>query len=353
MHMADALLSTPVAGVMIAASASAAAVSVYKMKQENEPKKIAVMGVMGALVFGAQMINFTIPGTGSSGHLCGGMLVSAVLGPFDGFITMIGVLLLQCLLFADGGLLALGANIWNMAFYGCFIGALLIWHPIMNKMKASGKDMSVRIMVTSIIGSVLTLQLGAFSVVMETMLSGITELPFTWFVSVMQPIHLAIGLGEGLITGAVLIFIYKARPAMLWGVDPAVTGKPSKLAWKEMLAVLLVVAALLTFAISNFASSNPDGLEWSIEKLTGSTELDEKEDAAHTASAEIQEGTALLPDYSLKPAEGEEEAAAAPTVTGILVAVSIVAAAGVTAVVVRNVRRRKKQADESDRKQTA
>lgn len=79
------------------------------------------------------MINFTIPGTGSSGHLCGGMLLSALLGPYAGFLTMIGVLLIQCLLFADGGLLALGCNIWNMAFYGCFIGALLIWKPMMRR----------------------------------------------------------------------------------------------------------------------------------------------------------------------------------------------------------------------------
>ena len=78
------------------------------------------MGVMGAFVFAAQMINFTIPGTGSSGHLCGGMMLTALLGPYAAFLTMIGVLLIQCLLFADGGLLALGCNIWNMAFLRVF-----------------------------------------------------------------------------------------------------------------------------------------------------------------------------------------------------------------------------------------
>ena len=130
MHMADALVSPAVAGTMYACSAAAAAYSVKKVRLESDPKKIPVMGVMGAFVFATQMINFTIPGTGSSGHLCGGMLLSALLGPYAGFLTMIGVLLIQCLLFADGGLLALGCNVWNMAFYGCFIGALLIWKPI-------------------------------------------------------------------------------------------------------------------------------------------------------------------------------------------------------------------------------
>ena len=93
---------------------------IKKVRLESDPKKIPVMGVMGAFVFAAQMINFTIPGTGSSGHLCGGMMLTALLGPYAAFLTMIGVLLIQCLLFADGGLLALGCNIWNMAFYGAF-----------------------------------------------------------------------------------------------------------------------------------------------------------------------------------------------------------------------------------------
>ena len=108
MHMADALVSPAVAGTMYAVSAAAAGYSIYKVKKEDDVSKIPVMGVMGAFVFAAQMINFTIPGTGSSGHLCGGMLLSALLGPYAGFLTMIGVLFVQCLMFADGGLLEHG-----------------------------------------------------------------------------------------------------------------------------------------------------------------------------------------------------------------------------------------------------
>lgn len=197
MHMADALVAPAVATTMYLCSAAAGGYSVRQVRALNEPKKVPVMGVMGAFVFATQMINFTIPGTGSSGHLCGGMLLSALLGPYAGFLTMIGVLLIQCLLFADGGLLALGCNIWNMAFYGCFIGALLIWKPMMRR-GASKK----KIVAASVLGCVLTLQLGAFSVTLETLASGITELPFQTFVAVMQPIHLAIGLVEGLITGS-------------------------------------------------------------------------------------------------------------------------------------------------------
>ena len=118
MHMADALVSPSVAITMYAASAVVAAYSIKKVREENNPRKIPLMGIMGAFVFAAQMLNFTIPGTGSSGHLCGSMLLTALLGPQAAFLTMIGILAIQCLLFADGGLLALGCNIWNMAFYG-------------------------------------------------------------------------------------------------------------------------------------------------------------------------------------------------------------------------------------------
>ena len=139
MHMADALISPAAAGTMYACSGAACAYAVRKVRLETDPKKVPVMGVMGAFVFAAQMINFTIPGTGSSGHLCGGMLLTALLGPYASFLTMIGVLLIQCLLFADGGLLALGANIWNMAFYGCFLGYFLVWRPFMKKGAGRGK----------------------------------------------------------------------------------------------------------------------------------------------------------------------------------------------------------------------
>lgn len=85
MHMADALVVPAVAATMYVASGAAAAGSIKKVRLENDPKKIPAMGVMGAFVFAAQMINFTIPGTGSSGHLCGGILLTAVLGPWAGF----------------------------------------------------------------------------------------------------------------------------------------------------------------------------------------------------------------------------------------------------------------------------
>lgn len=296
MHMADALVAPAVAGTMYLCSAAAAGYSIRKIRLEGDQKKIPVMGVMGAFVFAAQMINFTIPGTGSSGHLCGGMLLTGLLGPYGAFLTMIGVLLIQCLLFADGGLLALGCNIWNMAFYGCFVGGLLIWRLLMKNGMTRGK-----IIAGSVLGSVITLQMGAFSVVLETMLSGITDLPFAAFAAVMQPIHLAIGLVEGLITAAVLLFVYEARPEMLYCSTPEAAGT-GRFSAKQTIAVLAVAALLIGGGLSLFASSNPDGLEWSIEKVTGSTEV-EADGAVYENASALQETTSLLPDYGFAGGE--------------------------------------------------
>ncbi len=107
MHMADALISPAVGGTVWAASAGLIAYCSKKVRDDIDDRKIPLMGVAGAFIFAAQMINFTIPGTGSSGHLGGAMILSILLGPYAAFLTMASILTVQALLFADGGLLAL------------------------------------------------------------------------------------------------------------------------------------------------------------------------------------------------------------------------------------------------------
>ena len=318
MHMADALLSPGVAGVMYAASAVAAGHSVHKLEQNRDTtdKIIPTMGVMGAFVFAAQMINFTIPGTGSSGHLCGGMLLTAIVGPYAAFLTMIGVLLIQCLLFADGGLMALGANVWNMAFYGCFVGGLL-WKAMMQRGISKRK-----IVVASLLGCVLTLQMGALSVSVETLASGITELPFTAFLLAMQPIHLAIGLVEGTITAAVLVFLQQARPALLWQTQ-TIDEARQPLTLRRTLGIVAVAAAMTAGVLSLFASAFPDGLEWSLQRITGSTELDAS-GPVQAFFARIQSLTALLPDYNLAGSESAAGASAAGLIGAAVVLAAVV-----------------------------
>lgn len=291
MHMADALLSPAVGAAGYACSAMATGVALKKLNLEGNEKKIPVMGVMGAFVFTAQMINFTIPGTGSSGHLCGGMLLSAILGPYAGFLTMIAVLAIQCFLFADGGILALGCNVWNMAFYGCFVGGGIIWYLLNNK-----KVSRSRIILASVLGNIITLQMGAFSVTLETLASGITELPFSVFVATMQPIHLAIGTVEGVITAVVLLFIFETRPEILWGIDDSAKDE-SKLPFVGVVAILSAAFLFIGGFLSLFASSHPDGLEWSMERITGTTEL-ASNGILYEMLEKVQGVTALLPDYA-------------------------------------------------------
>ena len=354
--MADALVAPAVAGTMYVLSTGAAGVSVNELRKENAPEKIPVMGVMGAFVFATQMINFTIPGTGSSGHLCGGMLLSALLGPYAGFLTMIGVLLIQCLFFADGGLLALGCNIWNMSFYGCFIGSL-IWKGIMNKNCKQWK-----IVVASVAGCVITLQLGAFSVTLETLASRITDLPFGVFVGAMLPIHLAIGTVEGLITAAVLCFVFAARPEFLWGIGldevassdnaaeeaPAGNTVPADakakkgfLSARNTLIVLACLALVIGGGLSLVASSNPDGLEWAMEKIAGTAELEPTEKALSAAegAGAVQDATSFLPDYTFKDVDEDSGAAiAGTTVSGIVGAIFVAILCAGLALLARTIR---------------
>ena len=330
--MADALVSPAVAGTMYAASAAAAAYSVKKVQIDDLDRKIPMMGVMGAFVFAAQMINFTIPGTGSSGHLCGGMLLSAVLGPYAGFLTMIAILAIQCLMFADGGLLALGCNIWNMAFYGCFIGGALIWRAVAGKKMTRG-----RIMAASVIGSVVSLQMGAFSVTVETLMSGITELPFAVFAGMMQPIHLAIGLAEGVITASVLMFIHEARPEALYGYSQSGSKGAGRMSRKGLAAVF-AAALIIGSAVSLFASGNPDGLEWSIEKVAGTAELSAS-GGVHRMAEKVQEVTAALPDYAFK----SSDSAAGTSFSGIVGGVAVLAACFFVCMVIKKAGKGKKK----------
>lgn len=330
MHMADALISPAVGGTMWAAAAGAAAYSINKIENELDEKKIPLMGVMGAFVFAAQMINFAVPGTGSSGHLGGGLLLSIMLGPYAGFLTMAAILTIQCLFFADGGLLALGCNIINLGFFTCFVAYPLIYKRIMGKGHSPR-----RIFGASVLSAVAALQLGAFSVVLETLLSGKTELPFWTFVSLMQPIHLGIGIVEGLVTAAVASFIWKARPEIL---EKAAWGKSlGGISTRKVAAGLLMAAVITGGLFSWFASADPDGLEWSMLKTSGQEELAIPE-GIHKAMSEIQEKTAFLPDYSFKDSGDENRGSAEeeswPAVSGATSVSGLVGGAMTLALVV-------------------
>ncbi|RNC71028.1 MAG: cobalamin biosynthesis protein CbiM [Desulfuromonadales bacterium] len=297
MHMADALVSPAVGGAMWAATAGTIAYCAKKVRHDLDERKVPLMGVLGAFVFAAQMINFSIPGTGSSGHLGGGLLLAVLLGPHAAFLTIASVLVVQALFFADGGLLALGCNIFNLGMFPAFVAYPVIYRTIAPAGVGQG-----RIMAASLAAAVAGLLLGAFAVVLETVFSGISALPFSSFVLLMQPIHLAIGIVEGLVTAAVVGFVAKANPEII-GVPAQVRAAAGGLGFRQVMASLLAVAVITGGAVSWFASENPDGLEWAIKGVTGRDELEVPKDGVHGTLATLQEKIAFLPDYSFgKPA---------------------------------------------------
>ena len=295
MHMADALLSPAVGATFWAGTIGTIGYASKKLKEHLDDRKIPLMGVAGAFIFASQMINFTIPGTGSSGHIGGGMILAVLLGPHAAFLVMASVLTVQALFFADGGLLALGCNIWNLGAYPCFVAYPLIYKPL-----AGDGRSARRILVASLAGGVVSLQMGAFSVVLQTFLSGNAALPFTTFLLMMQPIHLAIGIVEGFVTAGVVNYVRAVRPEILDN-----SASPAPLAAGISLRNLLIgFAALAVFtggALSWFASARPDGLEWSISKVTGKRELPEQEQGVPGGLKSVQEKTAFLPGYGFKP----------------------------------------------------
>jgi cobalt/nickel transport system permease protein len=326
MHMADALLSPTVGLAMDAVGIAAIGLSVRGIrKDEFSERKIPIMGVAGAMVFAAQMINFAIPATGSSGHIGGGMLLAGLLGGFPAFLSITSILTIQCLFFADGGLLALGCNIFNMGIVPCLFVYPLVFRPLLKggARAAAGMDAKFgtagyrRLTAASAVSAALCLVIGAFCVVLQTTLSGITALPFGTFTALMLPIHLAIGIVEGAVTAAALCFVYRIRPEI---IDSAADGgRFGGGSAKKVVALLAALVVVAGGVLSLFASANPDGLEWAIGKTTEITLGEETELSAqgviHDGAANVQGSMAFLPDYAFA---SDPDNAAGTSISGLV-----------------------------------
>ncbi|MBE0546430.1 MAG: energy-coupling factor ABC transporter permease [Rubrivivax sp.] len=291
MHMADALLSPAVGAAMWLASAGGLAYSARRVRELGEDRLVPLMGVLGAFVFAAQMINFAIPGTGSSGHLGGGLLLAALLGPHAALIVIASVLTVQALFFADGGLLALGANIFNLGVLPCFVAYPLVYRSIVG-VGASRRRITIGAVVAALVG----LQLGALGVVLQTVGSGISSLPLSSFLLLMLPVHVPIGLVEGFATAAILLFIQRAQPDL---VATASGASPAGGSMKPLLASLAIAATVTAGAVSWFASKAPDGLEWSIEQVAATAERPAPATGVHAFLGRLQERMSFLPDDQL------------------------------------------------------
>lgn len=291
MHMADALISPAVGGSLWAVSGGLIAYCARKVKQTMRDDLVPLMGVLGAFVFAAQMVNFSIPGTGSSGHLGGGLMLAVLLGPHAAFLVIASVLTVQAFFFADGGLLALGCNIVNLGFFPAFVAYPLIYRTV-----SGGRVGTSRTWAASVAAAVAGLLMGASGVVLETEASGLSDLPLGTFAALMLPIHLAIGVVEGLATAAVVTFVARARPEAVY----AAAHDHGRGGLRPVLIGLVAAAAVLGGVASWFASTHPDGLEWSVAKATGRDELPGADAGMRGKLARLQSLTAVLPDYDFK-----------------------------------------------------
>jgi cobalt/nickel transport system permease protein len=314
MHMADALLSPAVGVALWAASGATLAWCSRRLQKDSRDHLVPLMGVLGAFVFAAQMINFTLPGTGSSGHIGGGLLLSILLGSPAAFMVIASVLTVQALFFADGGLLALGANLFNLGIFPCFIAFPLIYRPLLAR---AGEHPSPRRRgAITLLATVVAVQLGALGVVIETRLSGISSLPLGAFLWLMQSIHLAIGLVEGIATAALVLFIRQARPDLFVDLFVAAAATPTRFP-ARLIAGLGLAAVITGGMVSWFASSQPDGLAWSIAHASGKAEISETESSFHARIAALQKRSAVLPDYKSGSVGNDASAAAKAAETSL------------------------------------
>jgi cobalt/nickel transport system permease protein len=199
MHIPDGFLSAPVWVTMDAISAATVAVAVRRVNERLDPAEVPLMGVTGAFIFAAQMVNFPVAG-GTSGHLLGALLASVLLGPWAAILVMTTIFLVQCLLFQDGGLLALGANLFNMGIVGAGLGYLLYrgLRSLFGKREAPALFAAAWISVMA----------GAAAAAFELAASGTVAGPLV--LRAMLGVHALIGVGEALITVAAVRLIRRA-----------------------------------------------------------------------------------------------------------------------------------------------
>lgn len=289
MHTPNHLLSPEMAILGGVVAATLIGVAISKVKRETLREKLPLAGTLGAFVFAIQMLNFAIGNVGCSGHLIGGILLAAMLGKWLGFLTLAGVVTLQALLFADGGIMTLGWNIINMSTIGC-----LVVYPLLYSAIAGSGTSPLRTFFAGMVSSVVAVELGALFVVLENSLSGTSALPVGEFMGFMLPIHLAIGAVEGIVTGGILALVGSRQPAMLDCFKRR--GKALVCNPRGVIVGFALSALIIGGGLSMLASSHPDGLEWSIERtLKGGPLL--ATHTSHTTATQLQESMAVAPDY--------------------------------------------------------
>jgi cobalt/nickel transport system permease protein len=253
MHIPDGFIDLPTAAVTAVLAGVGIAIALRDVRRRLPPRRVPLIGLAAAFVFAAQMLNFPVA-AGTSGHLIGAVLVCVLLGPAAAVIVMTTVLVLQCLMFADGGVTALGANVLNMGVIAPTVG-----YSVYSALRRSGPGRLRSVLLAAGFAAWCSTLAAALACAIQLAASGAA--PWNLALPAMGGVHMLIGLGEAVITMLVVAVVARARPELIDGTDSGPMSHSALLAYGALatLALLVLVAPV--------ASSLPDGLDWVAARL--------------------------------------------------------------------------------------
>ena len=262
MHVPDGFMNVTMSAATGVISFGTLWAYIRSAKDLIADKFIALTGMMSALIFVLQMINFPIA-AGTSGHLLGGALAVIVLGPRLGLICLSVVVIIQSLLFADGGLSALGVNVLNMAI----VTSATSWFIVKYWIKFIGKN-KTSIVSVSVLAGILSVVFSSIAFTIQYAIGGTISIPVGTVLLAMVTTHFIIGFGEGIITALIITLLLRVRPDLIYAYERS-DENTAKVSFYGLFIILILLLSLIT----PFASSSPDGLE-SVAEEFGFTQTD-------------------------------------------------------------------------------
>jgi len=262
MHVPDGFMNVTMSAATGIVSFGTLWAYIRSSKDLIADKFIALTGMMSALIFVLQMINFPIA-AGTSGHLLGGTLAVIVLGPRLGLICLSVVVIIQSLLFADGGLSALGVNVLNMAI----VTSATSWFIVKYWIKFIGKN-KTSIVSVSVLAGILSVVFSSIAFTIQYAIGGTISIPVGTVLLAMVTTHFIIGFGEGIITALIVTLLIRVRPDLIYAYERS-DENTTKVSFYGLFIILILLLSLVT----PFASSSPDGLE-SVAEEFGFTQTD-------------------------------------------------------------------------------
>ncbi len=308
MHIPDGFLSAVLALILWGITVIVIAIALKRTRASLGERQAPLMGVLAAAIFAGQMLNFAVAG-GTSGHLMGAALATILLGPWPAILVMTVVVGVQALIFQDGGLLVLGANIFNMGIIGVAVS-----YFVYSTARRLLPDTRLGLLASGFTAGWSSIFLAALAVALQLAVSGMAPANLT--IPAMGGIHALIGIGEGLITVGALALVLAARPDLLAAGEGSSSGRGL---WVAGLALAVTLAVL-----SPLASSHPDGLEWVAEQQG-------------FLSRAVEPTGGIIPDYTLPGISNQALATISAGIIGVLLVF------GVTALVSRNRQRIEQQ----------